>query len=175
MERDMLAINVVAFLGLILMLGMYVLTARYMRQPAVQQTGMGKKKAARRAAAVSTQEKNIGLTIFAAVMIVAFLMRIIIAGIHKGHETDMNCFLLWGDMVYNDGIHNFYTSPSFTDYPPGYMYILYIVGFLRSVIGTSKLLVKAPAMCFDLLLGIMTFFAAKKKFSKKLKKRKKSA
>lgn len=169
MERDMLAINVVAFLGLILMLGMYVLTARYMRQPAVQQTGKGKKKAAGRAAAVSTQEKNIGLTIFAAVMIVAFLMRIIIAGIHKGHETDMNCFLLWGDMVYNDGIHNFYTSPSFTDYPPGYMYILYVIGWLRSIFGiswdsvTSIIMTKMPAILADLGTGYLIYRVASNK------------
>lgn len=93
------------------------------------------------------------------------LLHFVLGKLYYGYETDMGCFSSWADMVFKGGFSAFYKSDAFTDYPPGYMYILYIVGFLRSVIGTSKLLVKAPAMCFDLLLGIMTFFAAKKKFS----------
>ena len=65
------------------------------------------------------------------IMAVALIVRYIAAAKYFGNETDMNCFIAWGDMIFKDGIGNFYSSDSFTDYPPGYMYILYMV--VRSV------------------------------------------
>ena len=68
----------------------------------------------------------------------------------------MNCFIAWGDMIFKDGIGNFYSSDSFTDYPPGYMYILYMVGAIRHVLGVawnstlSVMLTKTPAIIADL-------------------------
>ena len=64
------------------------------------------------------------------------IVRIIFAANFDGYPTDMNCFHAWSRMIYNDGFANFYTSKAFTDYPPGYMYILYLIGFL---INTFKL------------------------------------
>lgn len=71
------------------------------------------------------------------IMAVALIVRYIAAAKYFGNETDMNCFIAWGDMIFKDGIGNFYSSDSFTDYPPGYMYILYMVGAIRHVLGVA--------------------------------------
>lgn len=102
------------------------------------------------------------------ITLVSLAVHMLLGKLYYGYETDMGCFCAWSDMIYKNGFSSFYKSDSFTDYPPGYMYILYVIGFLRTVIGSSKLLVKMPAICFDLILGILTFSFAKKKFSNRV-------
>ncbi len=178
----MVAVNIVAIVSLIIMLGMYVPISNYLRGRVLSVEGKktsSEKKGGRKKASPgivttsvesSPQERNIGLTIFWAVMIIAFLARVIGAVVYRGHETDMNCFLLWGDMVYNDGFKNFYISESFTDYPPGYMYILYVIGWIRSICGiawnatSSIVLTKMPAILADMGLGWMIYKVASKRF-----------
>ena len=79
----------------------------------------------------SDKDKSIGFSVFIAIFAAALLVRIIIAVMYRGYEVDINCFVSWSDMVFNDGFGAFYKSESFTDYPPGYMYILYLVGAIR--------------------------------------------
>lgn len=103
----------------------------------------------------------------AVIIVCALAARIAGAVFFEGHATDINCFRAWSDMVYEGGFRAFYTSESFTDYPPGYMYVLYVVGWLRSVVGKSILLVKLPAIVSDILLGIGVYAAARKRFCEK--------
>ncbi len=66
-------------------------------------------------------------------------------------------------MVFNDGFSAFYKSDSFTDYPPGYMYILYLVGAVRSLFGmawdsaASTLMVKLPSIIADMASGWLIY------------------
>lgn len=103
-----------------------------------------------------------------AVIAAAFAVRVICAVMYKGHETDISCFSAWSDMIFRDGISNFYTSEAFHDYPPGYMYVLYIIGAIKSVFNPQEgglyLLIKFPAIVIDLLTGIFIYKIAKKKF-----------
>lgn len=104
-----------------------------------------------------------------AVLAVSFLIRAICAVMYKGHSTDMNCFIGWSGMIFDGGISNFYASEGFHDYPPGYMYILYIIGAIRHVFNPSDgglfLLVKMPSIIVDLLSGFFIYKLARKKFS----------
>ncbi len=104
-----------------------------------------------------------------AVIAAAFIARVICAVMYRGHDTDMSCFTAWSDMIFKDGISSFYTSASFHDYPPGYMYILYIIGAVKSLFnpqeGALYLLIKFPSIVIDLLSGIFIYKLAKKKFS----------
>ncbi len=104
-------------------------------------------------------------------LIAAFVVRIIAASQYSGHATDMNCFNAWSSRIYKDGFSNFYTSESFSDYPPGYMYVLYIIGALKSALGLSGdsayTLVKMPAMICDILTGIVLYKIAVKHLCKK--------
>lgn len=186
----MIAINVVALIGLAAMLAMYRPLCSYLRMRTVAvedrrgRRGAGRNQGKNRGKgsrgrggnnyrveqAGTPQDHAVGLTIFISVMVVAFVSRIIAAAVYRGHETDMNCFLLWGNMVYEGGFKAFYASESFTDYPPGYMYILYAIGWLRSVMHiswdavSSIVLTKMPAILADMGTGWLIYKVALKKF-----------
>ena len=113
----------------------------------------------------NTQKTHIGgaLLVFGG----SFLLQITLGMLYYGHGTDMNCFSAWSDMVYTGGFYNFYRSEAFTDYPPGYMYVLYVLGFLRSIFGNSSLILKLPAICCNIVLGITAYVLSKRHFSEK--------
>lgn len=174
-------INAAAIVGIIFMIVMYIPINTFLRNRKiiVEQSGAAmrsynrKNKGKKSATAVNvenSQDRAIGLTVFVTAMIVAFILRVVIGGLYHGQEADMNCFIAWADMAYKDGLSNFYTSPSFTDYPPGYIYILYVIGWIRSVFNiawnsvTSDILTKMPAMLADLGTGYLIYRVASKKF-----------
>ncbi len=193
----MLAINAFAILFLVAMFFMYkpicnylrakVITVASTRSTAGRHNTKGNQKKKNQKSSKNyfnseivspEQEKAIGFTSFVVVMVIAFLARILTVVIlalkgYKGYETDMNCFLLWGDMVYNDGLKGFYLSESFHDYPPGYMYILYIIGTLRHIFGiswdsiTSVLMTKLPPILADMGIGYMVYKVASEKFKER--------
>lgn len=100
------------------------------------------------------------------VLVAAFVVRLICAKFYPGHKTDMNCFDAWSSMVFHDGFSGFYASDSFTDYPPGYMYVLYVIGAIRSVFPMSTeaayIFLKIPAILCDLGTGYLIYRFAKK-------------
>lgn len=101
-------------------------------------------------------------------LMLGLVFRYILACIDPGYEVDMNCFSYWADMVYRDGFRNFYTAEVFTDYPPGYMYILWVVGAIRKMIpalASSTILVKMPAMICDLVTAGLVYKIARKRFN----------
>lgn len=121
------------------------------------------------------QEKNIGFTFFVIIMAAAFLLRVMVAFLaslkgYQGQEYDMNCFKAWAQMVYSDGFRKFYLSESFHDYPPGYMYILYVAGFIRSIFNADGngsffvLIIKLPAILADLGIGWIIYHTASVRF-----------
>ena len=100
---------------------------------------------------------------------VAFILRLILGAVYRGHNTDMSCFIGWSNAVFENGFGKFYTLDMFHDYPPGYMYVLYIVGAIEKLFGFSDgaqyALVKLPAIVCDILAGVLIYKVAKKKFS----------
>lgn len=99
----------------------------------------------------------------------AFVLRVILAGAYKGHETDMNCFLGWAGAVFEHGFREFYTLDMFHDYPPGYMYVLYIAGAINKLFGfsggISYVVIKLPAIICDIITGVFIYKISKRKFS----------
>lgn len=118
----------------------------------------------------ATYDKNIGLTLLVAFLFLAFIVRVVAAMLYRGHEADMNCFAGWADMVFENGFHDFYISDSFTDYPPGYMYILYVIGAVKKVLNLafdSKLfilLLKLPSIIAELGTGYLVYIIGCKRF-----------
>ena len=169
--------RIIVLIGLVyaaLMYWGYGWLCKYTR--GIESVSAGKKRrkkgapAAMQNAGLSTeQEKKIGFSLFVTIMIVTFLVRIAGAAIYKGYEVDINCFLAWADMIFDNGIGNFYTLDAFTDYPPGYMYILYVIGALRSVFGIAQtsalsiIMTKLPSILSDMAIGWLIYTIASKK------------
>lgn len=105
------------------------------------------------------------------ILAAAFVLRLVLAPVWLGYEADMRTFIAWADHAYNTGLFGVYTDGMFLDYPPGYLYVLYILGMLHHVFhipweGTfSILLMKLPASLADLVLGLLIFQEASRRFS----------
>jgi dolichyl-phosphate-mannose-protein mannosyltransferase len=103
-----------------------------------------------------------------ALMLAGAAVHITAAFCYYGHEADMGCFIGWANDVYNEGFAAFYSLKGLHDYPPGYVYVLYILGFLKNIfhIGGAglQLLIKLPAIAATLVTGAFVYKAASKKF-----------
>ncbi len=97
------------------------------------------------------------------ILIGAFIIRFIVACAVEGHSTDITCFKSWADMVFKNGLSNFYTSDAFTDYPPGYMYVLYVIGAIRALFNLAydsaiyTVIIKIPAIICDIITGFALY------------------
>ena len=106
------------------------------------------------------QEQVFGLVLL---LTAAFIVHIICAVAYKGYETDLNCFSWWADAVFQNGVSKFYSLEAFTDYPPGYMYILWVVGLIKKIFNIYDLdtagiiLIKMPAMICDIVIGYLIY------------------
>ncbi|MGE5551472.1 MAG: glycosyltransferase family 39 protein [Bacteroidota bacterium] len=98
----------------------------------------------------------------------ALILRMVLAVGFKGHPIDMGCFKGWADHAAR-GLSNFYNSGMFVDYPPGYIYVLYLIGKLRALFHLGYdadaylLLVKLPAILADLAASYIIFRLAEKR------------
>ncbi len=101
----------------------------------------------------------------AIVLAAALVVRLVLAASVRGYSVDMNCFTAWADMAYTQGIPHMYAYAAqngiFLDYPPGYMFILYVIGLLRNVLSLSPdssacwVLVKLPPTLFELGAAVL--------------------
>jgi len=102
-------------------------------------------------------------------MIAAMIVRLIFASSGLAFQTDLNTFKAWADLVFLVGMQNFYLHDAFTDYPPGYMYVLFVIGWLRQVLALDfhstvyDIIMMTPAIIADLATGYVIYRLATKK------------
>ena len=82
------------------------------------------------------------------------MLRLLLAAITDGYSYDMSCFAAWGAKMAESGPAAFYSEGYFADYPPGYLYVLGLVGLLQRAFGFAFdgaafkiLLAFVPAIC----------------------------
>ncbi|MDD5017955.1 MAG: glycosyltransferase family 39 protein [Eubacteriales bacterium] len=102
----------------------------------------------------------------------AVILRVIVALAFEGYSTDIACFKGWAIAVYEYGPQNFYTSGVFADYPPGYMYVLYVLGLIREVFSIEAgsalftLIVKLPSIIAEVVASILIYKIAAKQIGR---------
>ena len=84
----------------------------------------------------------------------ALLLRLVLALVTDGYPYDMSCFVAWGDKLAAEGPAAFYSEGYFADYPPGYLWVLGLVGAIRAALHiayesrwTYFLLALVPSLC----------------------------
>ena len=88
-----------------------------------------------------------------------------------GHPTDITNFSAWAQHAAKVGLPDFYVSGMWADYPPGYIYVLYVIGLIGRIFGLSQtsaafhFLVKLPAILADLGCAYIVYRLAKKQWS----------
>ncbi len=117
------------------------------------------------------KQKSQDRVLFWSILGISFLLRCIFAYFYTGFLTDTACFSGWASRVYSEGFANFYSPDAFSDYPPGYMYVLYVLGAIMSkasmeyLSGSSLLLLKLPAIFCDMATGYLIYKLASKRFA----------
>jgi Gpi18-like mannosyltransferase len=104
-----------------------------------------------------------------ALLFVGLLVRLFFVN-DEGFKTDINTYVAWALSLSAHGFASFYSSVGFADYPPGYFYVLAIVGGLWHAFFAShdagyailRLLVKLPAILADLGVGLLLYAIARR-------------
>ncbi len=101
----------------------------------------------------------------------AFLIKGIMAVKNPGYVSDMDCFRIWSDMIKEHGISQFYYVDQGNGYPPGYMFVLWIVALVRQLFGIETnsdgglfMIKLVPILC-DLIAGFFIYKFSKSRFS----------
>jgi predicted membrane-bound dolichyl-phosphate-mannose-protein mannosyltransferase len=98
-------------------------------------------------------------TILAAILVLGLVLRVFIAGVYlplSGLGNDMGAFNAWGQRLAAVGPGGFYEPGYFADYPPGYLYVLWLLGeiggALAPLVGQNATggLVKIPGILADI-------------------------
>ncbi len=84
-----------------------------------------------------------------------------------GFKFDMDAWFAWALRLNQFGFSNFYSDQIWTNYPPGFLYLLYFLGALRNLFHLSDtvlyLLIKIPSILAEVLLGIFVYTELSKK------------
>ena len=106
-------------------------------------------------------------------LLAGLALRLIIAYVvfpKSGFETDIATFAAWALKLAADGPPDFYAGGYLTDYPPGYMLILWLVGRAGTAlaalnqadpVSTVTGLLKLPAMAADIGIGALLYRLAR--------------
>ena len=103
------------------------------------------------------------------ILIFAFIMRIYVGMMITGYPTDMSCWTSWSADSAGNGLFKFYSTTTFCDYPPGYIFILHIVGSIGKIIGIEagtegyNLLLKIPSILADIAMAWILYRLCVKK------------
>jgi Gpi18-like mannosyltransferase len=88
------------------------------------------------------------------IVLVAGLVLRLIAAFFPGFDIDISLFKYWSQQLADRGPWHFYDQDFFTDYAPGYMYVLFVIGKLDQWLGfspeTYEYILKLPSIAADL-------------------------
>ena len=102
------------------------------------------------------------------VLAAALAVRLVVAYMVRGYNTDINCFSSWAERMYRVGIFNFYSPDYWCDYPPLYMCMLAVSEMFRNLFGLSFqsaahiVLLKLIPILFDLGLAALLYAAVRR-------------
>jgi Gpi18-like mannosyltransferase len=99
-----------------------------------------------------------------ALLLAGFIVRLAFVN-SEGFKTDISTYSAWAIALSQHGFATFYSTIGFADYPPGYFYILAVVGHFWQLLFAAhdhsyamlRALVKLPAILADLCAGALLY------------------
>jgi dolichyl-phosphate-mannose-protein mannosyltransferase len=88
----------------------------------------------------------------------AFRLAIAYVARGQGAQDDLATFVSWAGTLATSGPGTFYAQADSANYPPGYMYVLWLVG----VLGNGAALVKTTAILADVGIAALLFVAGRR-------------
>ena len=84
-----------------------------------------------------------------------------------GFRTDVGTFEAWAFDISQNGPSAMYRAGSFLDYPPGYLYALWVVGWFARLVGASdatlRVIIETPALAADFALAALMFVIVRRR------------
>jgi hypothetical protein len=101
-------------------------------------------------------------------LLIGFILRMLLIG-SAGYTGDVSSFESWALTAAQNPLSHFYATAGFADYPPGYLFVLWLVGKLYLIIPHAQgdysllhFLVKLPACVFDLINAALIYWIARR-------------
>ena len=98
-----------------------------------------------------------------ALLVLGMTVRLLSLNIDFAFDTDVQTFQFWAIMLWENGFMAFFPAEFFSDYPPVYLYVLYVIGMIRARFGWEILspmfnfVTFLPSMIFDLAIGYLVY------------------
>ncbi|MBF0458899.1 MAG: glycosyltransferase family 39 protein [Nitrospirae bacterium] len=106
---------------------------------------------------------------YIAALMAAFVVRSVLAVSFEGHPIDIGTFKAWAMRAASVGLSGFYSGDVFADYPPGYVYMFYLTGKIKTALSLSPkaflYVVKLPSIIADIAAAHCVFLLARRNFS----------
>ncbi|MDQ7097165.1 hypothetical protein REC12_26560 [Desulfosporosinus sp. PR] len=127
---------------------------------------LARRKAGKRLEIPAGNRKLLVVTLFC----VGFLLRIALGIMFSGHSSDLSLFRSWATSAANN-LAQFYSGRNSSDYPPLYIYVLYIIGKAGSFTALNPyftILLKLPSILADMGTALLLAKLARKYLSAEL-------
>jgi 4-amino-4-deoxy-L-arabinose transferase-like glycosyltransferase len=105
-------------------------------------------------------------TVLTTILVLGLVLRAFIAGVYlplSGFAIDIGDFTAWAQRLAAVGPGSFYEAGYFSDYPPGYLYVLWVLGSLGGILAplvgqdVTGALVKLPGILADIGVAWLLF------------------
>ncbi|MBA2265646.1 MAG: phospholipid carrier-dependent glycosyltransferase [Chloroflexi bacterium] len=105
-------------------------------------------------------------TILTTILVLGLALRLFVAAVYlpqSGFSIDIGDFTAWSQRLASVGPSQFYEQGYFSDYPPGYLYVLWLLGFVGGALGplvgqdATGGLVKVPGILADVAIAWLLF------------------
>lgn len=105
----------------------------------------------------------------AILLLVGLLLRLFLAYVllpGSGFASDIGTFIAWAANLAQSGPGGFYANGQFADYPPGYLYVLWLIGGLGHILAplaggdadsAISALIKIPPIVADIAIGYVLY------------------
>ncbi|MDP2671948.1 MAG: hypothetical protein Q8O68_00370 [Candidatus Daviesbacteria bacterium] len=109
--------------------------------------------------------KNADFTLISFILL-GFLIRLSLIFL-PGFKIDVDTWFGWAIRLNQVGFVNFYSDQIWTNYTPGYLYILYALGWIKNLLSLDNqsfyLILKLPAILAEVFLGFIIYKLIAKK------------
>ncbi len=106
------------------------------------------------------------LLFLAGLLCILTAVKLALLFVFRGVSVDINTYQAWALKLASVGPSHTYESGYFLDYPPGYLYVLWLVGWLAHAFALTgdglRILVETPPLVADALIGAVLFVWARR-------------
>ena len=106
-------------------------------------------------------DRDSGLTVALLVLAVLAVVKLAVMPFFPGFGPDVGSYQAWASQIATLGPAHTYQEGYFLDYPPGYLYALWVAGLLARAVGASgnfyRIIIESPAIVADFALALLMY------------------